>query len=127
MDLVHVVARVALGVVFVAAGASKVAAGRAWPAQAGQLGVPRIVAPAVPWFELAVGGATIAGVAGWVPTVIALATLAVFTGVLLRSLAQGRRPPCACFGAWSARPLGWGHVARNAGFSLVGVVALITS
>ena len=29
--------------------------------------------------------------------------------------AQGRRPPCACFGALTTKPIGWGNVVRNAG------------
>ena len=28
-------------------------------------------------------------------------------------LAEGRRPPCACFGALSRRPVGPGSVVRN--------------
>jgi uncharacterized membrane protein YphA (DoxX/SURF4 family) len=123
---IHVVARVVLGVVFVVAGASKVAAGRAWPAQAARLGVPGWLARVVPWFELIVGAATVVA-PGKLPAAVALVTLAVFTSVLVHSLRLGRRPPCACFGAWSAQPLGWRHVLRNATFALVAVVALVTS
>jgi hypothetical protein len=28
-------------------------------------------------------------------------------------LLDGRHPPCACFGALSRRPIGWGSVVRN--------------
>ena len=45
--------------------------------------------------------------------VAAAALLGAFTVLLVVRLAQGRRPPCACFGAWSTRPVGFGSVARN--------------
>jgi hypothetical protein len=50
----------------------------------------------------------------------------MFTWVLLHNLRLGRRPACACFGTLAAAPLGWGHVARNAGFVALGVLALIS-
>jgi uncharacterized membrane protein YphA (DoxX/SURF4 family) len=127
VDVVHVVARVALGAVFVVAGASKLSAGRAWPEQAGQLGVARPIALAVPWFELALGAMALVGLVPSAVAAVALAALTAFTAVLVRTLRQGRRPPCACFGAWSARPLGWQHVVRNAAFASLAVVALVTS
>jgi uncharacterized membrane protein YphA (DoxX/SURF4 family) len=121
-----VIARLVLGVVFVVAGASKLASGRAWPAQAAGLGVPRTLARVVPWFELLVGALVLVGAVRPVPVVVASATLVLFTAVLVHSLRRGRRPPCACFGAWSASPIGWGHVARNAAFVAVGAVALFS-
>jgi hypothetical protein len=42
--------------------------------------------------------------------------LLAFTSLLILRLSQGRRPPCACFGAWSAKPIGWRDVARNTAF-----------
>jgi hypothetical protein len=45
--------------------------------------------------------------------------------LILRRLAEGQRPPCACFGAWSTKPLGRGHVVRNLGFIGLAVVALL--
>jgi uncharacterized membrane protein YphA (DoxX/SURF4 family) len=127
VDVVHFVARVALGAVFVLAGASKVAAGRHWPHQATQLGVAPTIATVVPWFELVLGAAIAAGLAPTVSAGVGLATLVAFTVLVLHTLRQGRRPPCACFGAWSARPLGWRHVARNAAFAVLAVVVIVTS
>jgi hypothetical protein len=54
-----------------------------------------------------------------------LLVLVGFTVLILRRLAEGRRPPCACFGAWSTKPLGRGHVVRNLGFIALAVVALL--
>jgi uncharacterized membrane protein YphA (DoxX/SURF4 family) len=123
---VQVVSRVLLGAVFVLAGVSKIAASGSWPAQAAGLGVPRSVAVVVPWIELTLGAIVIVGLAMPTSAIVAVVLLVVFTAVLLRSLAAGLHPPCACFGAWSASPIGWGHVARNAAFTGVGIVAIAT-
>jgi hypothetical protein len=56
---------------------------------------------------------------------VALLVLVGFTVLILRRLAEGRRPPCACFGAWSTKPLGRGHVVRNLCFIGLAVVALL--
>jgi uncharacterized membrane protein YphA (DoxX/SURF4 family) len=126
VDAIHIVARVALGAVFVVAGSSKVAIGRVWPTQAAQLGVPRRLALIVPWFELVVGALVLVGIARPWPEIVALVTLVVFTAVVWRTLHRGERPPCACFGAWSASPLGWSHVARNVAFAVLAGVSLLS-
>lgn len=115
---------IALGLVFLVAGGSKVAAGAAWPAQAAGLGVPRWLAVVVPWFELAVGALLVAGVARPWPAVAALGSLLAFTAALGWQLGHGRRPPCACFGAWSASPIGPAHFVRNAAFVALAIAAL---
>lgn len=117
-------ASVLLGAVFLLAGGSKLAAGAAWPAQAGALGVPRWLATAVPGWELLIGALLVVQVMPRLTAAAALVSLAVFTALLVVRLAQGRRPVCACFGAWSASPIGWAHVARNAAFAAIAVVAL---
>jgi hypothetical protein len=43
--------------------------------------------------------------------------------VIARQLMEGRHPACACFGAWSTRPLGEAHLLRNVGFIALAVVA----
>ena len=122
--MIATVVAVALGVVFVVAGASKVVSRREWPAQAAQLGAPDVVAPLVPWWEIVVGALLVVGVASPWPAVAAAATLVVFTALLMRLIVRGEHPPCACFGGFSARPIGWGHVARNAVFLGLAVIAV---
>ena len=107
------VAGVAVGAVLLISGGAKLAAGERWPAQARALGAPAFAVPAVPWLELGLGALLVAGVARPLTGVLAAALLTVFTVLLVIRLAQGRRPPCACFGRWSARPIGPGSVARN--------------
>lgn len=124
MSIVSLLASVLLGVVFVVAGASKIALGARWPAQARDLGAPGWAAAVVPWLELAVGAALIVQLVEPVPAVVAIVLLLSFTGLIAIRLAEGKRPQCACFGAWSAKPIGPGHIARNAGLLVLGLLAL---
>lgn len=123
MGAVGVVASVAIGLVFVVAGASKMARGRDWPAQARELGAPAWLTPFVPWWEMVVGALLIVDlVAPW-PALAAALTLTIFTVLIVVNLRRGHHPQCACFGAWSTAPLGVRHVWRNAGFLALAVAA----
>lgn len=124
MDVAADVASVVLGVAFLVAGGSKIAAAESWPAQARGLGAPIWVIPFVPWVEIVVGAALIARFAPPWPALAALVMLVAFTVLIGVALSQGRRPPCACFGAWSAKPIGLGHLARNGVLILLAVVSL---
>lgn len=88
------------------------------------MGAPPFVVSTLPWVELALGGLLIAQVARRVAAVAAIALLVAFTTVIVRRLRAGEHPPCACFGAWSTRPLSAGHVARNCVLLALCVVAL---
>ena len=124
MAAAALVAAILLGLVFLVSGGSKLAAGPAWPEQARALGAPPAVVPVLPWLEIVLGALLVVQLAPVLAAAIALAVLVAFTALILRRLAEGEHPPCACFGAWSAKPLGRGHVARNVGFMVLGVVAL---
>jgi uncharacterized membrane protein HdeD (DUF308 family) len=122
---VTVVASALLGAVFLISGVLKVASAQQWRAQSADLGVPRFAATVVPFVEALVGALLIAQVARRPVAVVAGALLVAFTTLLVVRLLQGRRPPCACFGAWSTKPIGWGNVVRNACFfALAAMVAL---
>jgi uncharacterized membrane protein YphA (DoxX/SURF4 family) len=108
-----VVAGVVLGAVLMVSGAAKLAAGPRWAAQAAALGSPAVAVPVVPWLELGLGALLVTGVWRTGVALAAAVMLGAFTVLLVVRLAQGRRPPCACFGAWSTRPVGPGSVARN--------------
>ncbi|MEM1333874.1 MAG: MauE/DoxX family redox-associated membrane protein [Actinomycetota bacterium] len=111
--MVVLIASILLGLSFLVAGGAKLAAGPSWPAEARALGAPGFVVPVVPWFELALGAGLVTQLARRPSAVVAIATLVVFTALLGARLRDGVRPPCACFGAWSTRPLGPGHLLRN--------------
>lgn len=123
--MIPTVAAIVLGAVFVVAGASKLVAHESWLAQAAGLGVAPRIARLVPVAEIVLGGLLVSGWGSPASIWLALAVLAAFTVVLVVNLARGRRPACACFGAWSASPIGWGHVARNLAFVAIGIVALV--
>jgi uncharacterized membrane protein YphA (DoxX/SURF4 family) len=123
-DWISVAASIVVGVVFLVAGASKIAAGAEWPVQARGLGAPAVTIPLVPWIEIAIGAVLVVQVARQPAVIAATVMLVVFTVLIVMQLAQGRRPPCACFGAWSAKPLGAGHVARNVALIALSVLAL---
>jgi uncharacterized membrane protein YphA (DoxX/SURF4 family) len=117
------IASVVLGAVFVLAGTAKLVAGSTWLAQARQMGAPQPVATVVPGIELLLGAALITGLLAPVPALVAIGLLVLFSVAIARQLVDGRHPPCACFGSWSTRPLGEGHLVRNAALILVAVVA----
>ena len=116
-------ASVVLGAVFVLAGGAKLAAGSTWIAQARQMGATQPVATIVPGVELLLGAALITGLLSPVPALAAIGLLILFSVTIARQLVDGRHPPCACFGAWSTRPLGEGHLLRNAALIVVAIVA----
>ena len=119
------VAAILVGAAFLLAGGAKIAAGPAWPTQAADLGAPAFVVPFVPWLEILVGAALCAQLARPVAGGVAAAMLVAFSALLVLRLAQGRRPPCACFGSWSAKPLAWQHLVRNAVLLALALVAAL--
>lgn len=125
MDTVAVVASIVIGIVFVVAGASKLAAGPRWRANARDLGAPRLVAPVLPWIELATGAALVARLAVPIPAIVAAVLLVAFSVLIVIRLRAGERPSCACFGAWSATEIGRGHLIRNGVLLAVAIVAML--
>ena len=120
-----VVASIVLGAVFVVSGITKIAAPAQWRTQSAELGVPRIAVTVVPFLELAVGALLVAQLARSFAAVVAALLLVGFTGLLVVRLAQGRRPPCACFGALSTKPIGWSNVVRNVVFLVLAIVVAL--
>lgn len=114
MDTVALIASILLGCAFLVAGGSKLAAAESWPNEARGLGAPGWSIPIVPWFELALGATLVVQAAPVPAALVAAGLLVLFTALIVARLREGARPPCACFGAWSSRPLGPGHVMRNA-------------
>lgn len=117
-------ATVVLGLVFLASGASKLVA-PTWPSTAAAFGLPPIGARLLPPAELGLGAAATVGLGTpWV-TAVLVALLVVFTAGILLRMRDPEPPPCACFGGWSSRPVGWRSVGRNLVLLAVGAVALV--
>ena len=56
---------------------------------------------------------------------VALVLLMAFTTVIVRTLRQGRRPACRCFGVASDRPIGPELIVRNIALAALAVVTLL--
>lgn len=125
MSTVGVIASIAIGAMFVFSGGAKLADRPGWLRQSGDLGVDRRLAQLVPWYELVLGALLLSGVARPWPAVVAVLTLAVFTWFLARRMLDGTRPPCACFGSKSQRPLGRRHLVRNAALLVVAALGIL--
>ena len=100
----------ALGVVLLVSGIVK-RVDRSWPTAASALGAPSWLA--VPWVEIVLGAVLVSGLVRPFAAALAAALLLVFTVLLGASLAHGRRPPCACFGSRSRKPISALSVVRN--------------
>lgn len=124
MDTIGLIASIAIGAMFIVSGGLKLAGRNDWMRQSADLDVPRPLAVIVPWYELVLGAVLLTGVARPWPAVVALLTLVVFTWFLARRMLDGTRPPCACFGSRSTRPLGRRHLARNGLLILVAALGI---
>jgi len=118
-----VFAAVVTGLVLLVAAVTKLAAPHAWRTQASDLGVPGAVATAVPYVEAVLGALLLVQFQRVVVAWCAVVLLTAFTVLLVVRLAQGRRPPCACFGSLTPKPIGPASVVRNVVFIAVAVMA----
>jgi hypothetical protein len=85
-----------------------------------------MVAPtaiALPVAELTTAAALVVFAGSSVPAFVAIGLLALFTGAVFANLAQGRRPPCPCFGASSASPVSARTIVRNGWLLALAVLA----
>ncbi len=122
VEIIGLIAGLIVGASLISAGALKLLAGAGWPKQAADMGVGRSVAAVVPWVELVLGVGTAARVFRPWPAVAAGLLLVAFTVLIVLRLLDGSRPPCACFGSRSDRPLGATHLVRNVALlALVGL------
>lgn len=123
--MMGIVASVLVAVVMLVAGITKIARPNEWRSDASAMGVPASVARPVPYVEVVLGAFLLVQ---WQRTLIAwgaVVLLLLFTGLLALRLAQGQRPRCACFGSFSASPIGPWHLARNAAFIALAVAGAV--
>lgn len=120
-----VVAAVAVAAVLLLAGVSKLSRPDRWRSEAGGMGVPWSVARLVPYVETLLGAVLLVQLQRHAVAWAAAVLFVVFTVLLATRLAQGRRPPCACFGSLTATPIGPGHLVRNATFIVLALAAAV--
>src|SRR6266581_9646463 len=117
MDIVLLIARVLLAVVFLVAGVTKLADLEGSRQALRDFGVPAwLAAPGgvlLPLAELAVAVALLPLASAWWAAVGALALLLLFIAGIAFNLARGRRPECHCFGQVYSKPIGWSTLLRN--------------
>jgi len=123
---VETIASVVLGLAMLAAGAAKLAS-RTWPADARGIGAPAWTVPLVPWVELSLGALLVVDVLRPLVAIATAVLLAAFTALLSVRLTRGERPPCACFGRLSTRPISWWSVARNLVLIALAVAIAVSS
>ena len=117
-------AAVLLGIAMLVAGGGKLAS-PSWPAHARGLGAPAWSVPVVPWIEIGLGALLVVQWSRPLVAALTAALLLVFTVLLVVRLAQGHRPPCACFGGFSTRPIGPWSVVRNIALIGLEIIAMM--
>lgn len=127
MRAVGDVAALVLGAVFAWSSAAKLMMGRRWPESLRRLELPTLVAWPLVGIEFALAVALVA-VDSWrrSAATVAVVLLALMTAVLVDRLRRGVRPPCACFGGASQRPLSWREPVRNFVLLAVAFVAALS-
>lgn len=117
MDVVLLIARVVLAIVFAVAGVAKLVDQAGSRKAIVDFGLPWWLAPllavALPLAELIVAVALLSNSWAWWGALGALALLLTFIAAISINLARGRRPECHCFGQLHSAPAGRATLARN--------------
>ncbi len=110
MDIVVLIARVVLALVFFIAGAAKVADSAGSRQALLDFGVPAWLASPLgrllPLAELAVAVALIPAATAWWGALGALSVILAFVAGIGLNLARGKKPECRCFGQLHSAPAG---------------------
>lgn len=124
---VALAARVVVAAAFLVAAIQKLRVHARLATELAGFGVPRaLVAPAataLPVTELLTAAALVVFARSAAPAFVAIGLLALFTGVVFANLAQGRRPPCPCFGTSSPAPVSARTIVRNGWLLALAVLA----
>jgi uncharacterized membrane protein YphA (DoxX/SURF4 family) len=122
--LVVLLLRVAVGVIFLWAGAAKIGHAEAFAAQIAAFGlVPQpLIAPLallLPFFEVLLGGYLLLGLYTRVAALIAVVQLAIFATAIGSAVVRGLSLSCGCFGSGDKSVTSWPEVARDVIFAAV--------
>lgn len=124
MTLLVLVLRVAVGVLFVWAGSSKIGHADVFASQIAAFGlVPHAaIAPMallLPFCEVLLGGYLILGLYTRIAALIAVIQLAIFATAIGSAVARGLTLSCGCFGPGDKTVTSWTEVGRDAGFAAI--------
>ncbi len=130
LRIVVLIVRVAIGAIFIVAGAAKMGHFAEFAQQIAAFRiVPQpLVAPMavlMPFIEIVLGGCLVAGIftrlAGWV----AVGLLLVFDLAIASAVLRGLHLSCGCFGPNDATVTTWGEVARDAVFVVLALLIAV--
>ena len=129
MELVALIARVALAITFAISAVAKIRDADGARQAVRDFGVPASVAPLVATslapLELASAALLLTTDVGVTAGgLLALGLLAAFTVGIVTNLLRGKRVDCHCFGAMSTKPLSWWSVVRNSVMMALALVVL---
>lgn len=117
MEVVLLIARLALAVVFGVAGIAKAGDRSASRRAFLEFGVPESLASplagGLPIVEILVAAALVPLITAWWGALAALAILLTFSVAIGVKVARGQSPNCRCFGQLHSEPVGWSTLARN--------------
>jgi thiol-disulfide isomerase/thioredoxin len=127
MELVFIIGRLCLAIVFLVAAITKLAdqdgSRRALEGFGLRGGLGLLTSRALPVTELFIALALIPTATASLGAVAAALLLLTFVAAMTINLVQGRKPDCHCFGQLHSRPIGWKSVFSNLG--LAGIAVLI--
>jgi uncharacterized membrane protein YphA (DoxX/SURF4 family) len=123
-------ARIAIGVIFLAAALGKIADLGAFAMQLHNyrmvpLWSEHLIAMILPWIELLAGLGLVFGVRPRSGAVVVLALMLVFTVAVGSAWARGLDFQCGCFGKASAATIGARKFLENVGFTLLAALATL--
>lgn len=124
------VAQIATGLVFLAAGLSKLGDLATFALQVHNYRVlpiwsENLVAMTVPWIEVVAGLALVAGVRPRAGALVATGLLAVFTVLVAAAWARGLDFECGCFGKANSSRIGLAKLLENALYLAIAAVAVL--
>jgi peroxiredoxin/uncharacterized membrane protein YphA (DoxX/SURF4 family) len=129
MEIVLLLARIFLAVVFGVAGFAKAARPASSRRMLIEFGVPEWLAIplgwSLPFVEILVALALLPLVSAWWGAVAALALLLIFALGIGVNLSRGQTPDCNCFGQLHSRPLNWSVFTRNLLLAAVAVLMVV--
>ena len=127
IDRVVLLLRIALGLVFLAAGALKIGHADVFASQiAGFQLLPHpFIAPLallLPFLELMIGVYLVLGLFTRFAAWFAALEMALFAGAIASAVVRGISTSCGCFGPSDHSTTSWPEVGRDVGFTLMGVI-----
>lgn len=125
------VARIAIGVVFIAAALAKIGDPAAMALSVHNFRIAPIwsenlLALVLPWIELIAGLSLVLGIRARSGAIVALVLMAVFTIGVGAAWARGLDFECGCFGKASAARIGAQKFFENVGLTLLAFIASLT-